>query len=104
MMRGASAWQRASKNSRNISSKPGWVEHDAEEIWQSALSVIKAALNKASLRPQDISGIGITNQRETLVAFEAKQAAPSTAPLVWQDRRTAECIQKTSAIKAMRRP
>ena len=73
--------------------KPGWVEHDAEEIWQSVLTVIRRALSKASLSPKDIAGIGLTNQRETVVAFEAATGKPVHHALVWQDRRTATLCQ-----------
>ncbi len=69
--------------------QPGWVEHDAEEIWQSVLAVIRRALAKADLDLGQIAGIGLTNQRETLVAFEAKTGTPVHRALVWQDRRTA---------------
>ncbi len=74
--------------------RPSWVEHDAEEIWQSVLGVIRGALAKAGLALDQIAGIGLTNQRETLVAFEAKTGRPVHRALVWQDRRTAPLCQK----------
>jgi glycerol kinase len=70
--------------------KSGWVEHDAEEIWRSVLSVCKAAIKKAKLKPQQIASIGITNQRETVVLWDRKTGKPVHRALVWQDRRTAE--------------
>ena len=76
---------------------PGWVEHDAQEIWQSVLSVIQGALTKAQLNADQITAIGITNQRETVVAFEAATGKPVHRALVWQDRRTAELCQDLKA-------
>jgi glycerol kinase len=69
--------------------KSGWVEHDAEEIWRSVLSVCKAAIKKAKLKPQQIASIGITNQRETVVLWDRKTGKPIHRAIVWQDRRTA---------------
>lgn len=77
--------------------EPGWVEHDAEEIWQTVLSVIKGALAKADLQPGDLAGIGITNQRETVVAFERATGKPVYRALVWQDRRTASMCAELKA-------
>ena len=67
----------------------GWVEHDAEEIWQSVLYAIKKALEAASASPRDIVAIGITNQRETTVLWERETGKPIHKAIVWQDRRTA---------------
>ena len=58
----------AQKEFTQIYPKPGWVEHDPSEIWETQLKVARAALRKAGLKAQDIAGIGITNQRETTVA------------------------------------
>ncbi|MCB1225773.1 MAG: glycerol kinase GlpK [Verrucomicrobiales bacterium] len=69
--------------------KPGWVEHDAAEIWQTQLAVAKAALKKAKLKPADVAAIGITNQRETVVLWDRKTGEPVAPAIVWQDRRTA---------------
>jgi glycerol kinase len=68
----------------------GWVEHDAEEIWKSVVSVCKVAIRKAKAKPADISAIGITNQRETVVIWDRKTGKPIHKAIVWQDRRTAE--------------
>jgi glycerol kinase len=70
--------------------KPGWVEHDAEDIWRSVVATCRAAIRKAGIRPADIAAIGITNQRETAVVWERKTGKPIHRAIVWQDRRTAE--------------
>ena len=70
--------------------KSGWVEHDAEEIWRSVLSVCKAALRKSKVKPGAIAAIGITNQRETVVLWDRRTGKPVHKAIVWQDRRTAE--------------
>jgi glycerol kinase len=70
--------------------KPGWVEHDANEIWQSQLEVAREAIAKAGLAPDRIAGIGITNQRETTVVWDRVTSEPIGRAIVWQDRRTAE--------------
>ncbi len=70
--------------------EPGWVEHDAEEIWQATLRVAGEALAAAGVNGSELKGIGITNQRETVVAWDPKSGEPMHRALVWQDRRTAE--------------
>jgi glycerol kinase len=70
--------------------KPGWVEHCPVEIWDSVCSVIAKSLRKASLKPPDIAAVGITNQRETTVVWDAISDKPYHRAIVWQDRRTAE--------------
>ncbi len=77
--------------------KSGWVEHDAEEIWRSVLTVCKAALKKAGKKPQQIAAIGITNQRETVVVWDRKSGKPIHRAIVWQDRRTAEHCARLKA-------
>jgi len=69
--------------------KPGWVEHDPDEIWGTTLGVIADALGKANIKPAQIAGIGITNQRETTVVWDAETGKPIHNAIVWQDRRTA---------------
>jgi glycerol kinase len=69
--------------------RPGWVEHDPEEIWDSQLRVARAALRKASIRATDLAAIGITNQRETTIVWDRKTGRPIHNAIVWQDRRTA---------------
>ncbi len=68
----------------------GWVEHDAEEIWQTQLETARAALAQAGLTARDIAGLGITNQRETTVIWDRKTGEPIHHAIVWQDRRTAK--------------
>jgi len=71
--------------------KPGWVEHDATEIWESVLETSREAIEKAKASgPLDIAAIGITNQRETLVLWDRKTGDPVAPAIVWQDRRTGE--------------
>ena len=68
---------------------PGWVEHDANEIWGTTIGVIADALGKADIVASEIDGIGITNQRETTVVWDAETGKPIHNAIVWQDRRTA---------------
>lgn len=75
--------------------RPGWVEHDAEEIWQSVAEVVQQALAAAQMEPQSLTAIGLTNQRETSVLWERATGRPIARALVWQDRRTTEfCRQR----------
>jgi len=69
--------------------RPGWVEHDAEEIWTSTQDAIRGAFVAAGAGPGDIAAIGITNQRETLVLWDRATGEPLGRAIVWQDRRTA---------------
>lgn len=69
--------------------QPGWVEHDANEIWSTQLGVAAEAISKAGLSVENIAGIGITNQRETTVVWERATGKPVYNAIVWQDRRTA---------------
>ena len=84
----------AQREFRQIFPKPGWVEHDAEEIWNTQLAVAREALEKAELTAADIAGIGITNQRETTVIWDRKTGKPVMNAIVWQDRRTADFCQE----------
>jgi len=70
--------------------RPGWVEHDPEEIWQSVLAAAEAALADAGVPSGELAAIGITNQRETTVLWERASGRPVAPAIVWQDRRTAE--------------
>ena len=70
--------------------QPGWVEHDANEIWQTQLSVARAAMQKIGATYEDIAAIGITNQRETVVIWDKKTGLPVYHAIVWQCRRTAD--------------
>jgi glycerol kinase len=74
--------------------KPGWVEHDAMEIWSSQVATLEQALAEKNLRAKNIAGIGITNQRETTVVWDRATGLPIHNAIVWQDRRTAKyCSQ-----------
>lgn len=79
----------AQKEFRQIFPNPGWVEHDAAEIWSTQSGVMLEALSSADLRASDIAAIGITNQRETVVVWDRKTGQPIHNAIVWQDRRTA---------------
>lgn len=69
--------------------KPGWVEHDANEIWETQYAVLKEALANNSISPSEVATIGITNQRETTIIWERDTGMPIFNAIVWQDRRTA---------------
>jgi glycerol kinase len=73
---------------------PGWVEHDPEEIWRSVLATAEEALRRARVRPAKLAGIGITNQRETVVVWERSTGHPLHRAIVWQDRRTARMCRR----------
>ncbi len=73
---------------RQICPQPGWVEHDAREIWQKAARVTGAALAQAGLAAADLAALGITNQRETAVVWDAQTGEPLANAIVWQDTRT----------------
>ena len=75
---------------RQIFPKPGWVEHDATEIWQRSREVIGKGLERGGLRPADLVAVGITNQRETAVVWDRVTGRPIYNAVVWQDTRTAE--------------
>jgi glycerol kinase len=74
--------------------KPGWVEHNPMEIWEKTQRVIKGSMQKGSVTADQISGIGITNQRETAVVWEKKTGKPVYNAIVWQDTRTLDICQK----------
>jgi glycerol kinase len=77
--------------------RPGWVEHDPDEIWASVLAAAEAALAEARVPPAALSAIGITNQRETTVVWERRSGRPVHPAIVWQDRRTAERCRELPA-------
>ncbi|MFZ9694463.1 MAG: glycerol kinase GlpK [Chitinophagaceae bacterium] len=80
---------------------PGWVEHDAHEIWETQLSTLIEAIAKARIKPDQVSAIGITNQRETTVVWDRQTGEPIAPAIVWQDRRTAGyCDELRAAGKA----
>ncbi|MBT8225204.1 MAG: glycerol kinase GlpK [Dactylosporangium sp.] len=73
--------------------RPGWVEHDPMEIWHNVQAVVRGALNRAGLSRADLAAIGITNQRETTLLWDAETGEPVHPAIVWQDTRTDELIQ-----------
>ena len=77
--------------------QPGWVEHDANEIWSSEASVIAEAIAQIDINGKDIAAIGITNQRETTIVWDIDTEEPIYHAIVWQDRRTAEYCDKLKA-------
>ena len=77
--------------------RPGWVEHDANEIWTAVQASSKQALQAAGATEADVLAIGITNQRETLVLWDAKTNEPIAPAIVWQDRRTADVCARLRA-------
>jgi glycerol kinase len=87
----------AQKEIRQIFPKPGWVEQDPQEIWFTQMSVAVEALGRARIRPGDIAGIGITNQRETTIVWDRKTGDAVYNAIVWQDRRTAEACDQLRA-------
>jgi glycerol kinase len=78
----------AQREFQQIYPQPGWVEHDAEEIWASQIDTARQALTQAGLQAADIAGIGITNQRETTLLWNRRTGRPIHHAIVWQDRRT----------------
>lgn len=81
------------KDFKQIYPKPGWVEHNPNDIWNSTLTTIKAVLAKAKVPAQAIASIGITNQRETVMAWNKKTGEPVGNAIVWQCRRTTEACE-----------
>ncbi len=79
---------------RQIYPKPGWVEHDPQEIWEVSMKVVADALAKAAVKPAQIAAIGITNQRETTVVWDRKTGEPVYNAVVWQCRRTAPLCER----------
>jgi glycerol kinase len=79
----------AQQEFRQLFPQPGWVEHDANEIWESQLAVARQVLRDQGLSASDLAAIGITNQRETTVLWDRKTGEPIAPAIVWQDRRTA---------------
>src|SRR6266540_1221249 len=79
----------AAREFRQIYLQPGWVEHDATEIWGTVAEVVPLALAQARIGPGDLAAIGVTNQRETVVLWDRATGQPVAPAIVWQDRRTA---------------
>src|ERR671927_373252 len=77
--------------------RPGWVEHDAEEVWRVSLGAVADALKESGVEARDLRAVGITNQRETVVAWERATSRPFLRAIVWQDRRTADMCEELKA-------
>ncbi|HPT56874.1 MAG TPA: FGGY family carbohydrate kinase, partial [Casimicrobium sp.] len=92
-----SAVATAQKEFRQHFPQPGWVEHDANEIWASQHEVLLAAIAKAGVSARDIAALGITNQRETTVLWDRATGKPVANAIVWQDRRTAGLCDQLKA-------
>lgn len=75
---------------KQIYPNPGWVEHNPVEIWNAQYSTAQKAIFDAGIKPEEVAGIGITNQRETAVIWEKSTGKPIMNALVWQDCRTAD--------------
>ncbi|MEX1104087.1 MAG: glycerol kinase GlpK, partial [Dehalococcoidia bacterium] len=76
--------------------QPGWVEHDATEIWATTLAAVAQALRAAGVEARDLAAVGITNQRETVVVWDRATGEPVSRAIVWQDRRTAGICEEVS--------
>ena len=87
----------AQKEFRQYFPRPGWVEHDADEIWTSQISVAHEALAKAGVTAKDVAAIGIANQRETAIVWDRSSGKPIANAIVWQDRRTADACTALEA-------
>ena len=87
----------AQKEFAQVFPRPGWVEHDPEEIWVSQVTVALEALARAGVQARDVAAIGITNQRETTVVWERASGRPVCNAIVWQDRRTAAACDALKA-------
>jgi glycerol kinase len=80
--------------------RPGWVEHDPLEIWQTIADVVPKALAQARVQPHELAALGLTNQRETIVIWDRDTGAPVAPAIVWQDRRTANFCRQRQADEA----
>lgn len=87
----------AQKEFKQIFPQPGWVEHDANEIWSTQFGTMAEAMAQAGINTKQVSGIGITNQRETTVVWDKISGQPIYNAIVWQDRRTAAYCDELKA-------
>ena len=87
----------AQREFEQIYPRPGWVEHDAMEIWSSQFSVMTEAMSKVGISGENIAGIGITNQRETTILWNRNTGEPVSHAIVWQCRRTSDQIERIKA-------
>lgn len=84
----------AQKEHEQLMPQPGWVEHDAAEIWRNTEEVIATALTDAGITASDLSAVGLTNQRETTLVWDAESGEPLAPAIVWQDTRTADLCKE----------
>ncbi|MGD8328518.1 MAG: glycerol kinase GlpK [Acidobacteriota bacterium] len=84
----------AQREFEQIFTRPGWVEHDPGEIWRTQIGVAEEAMRRADAGPADVAAVGITNQRETTLLWERAGGLPLHNAIVWQDRRTADAIER----------
>jgi glycerol kinase len=89
----------AQKEHQQFTPQSGWVEHDADEIWQNSQTVVREAITKAGIRADEIKALGITNQRETTVAWDAQSGKALHPAIVWQDTRTADFLNGLSQVQ-----
>ncbi|MFT4416850.1 glycerol kinase GlpK [Fredinandcohnia humi] len=87
----------AQKEFTQIFPKPGWVEHNANEIWGSILAVMASVLSESNVKAEQVAGIGITNQRETTVVWDKETGQPVYNAIVWQSRQTADICEDLKA-------
>ena len=87
----------AQQEFEQIFPKPGWVEHNATEIWESIQSVIKKVIKDANITASDVAAIGITNQRETTVVWDKATGVPIYNAIVWQSRQTVPICDEIKA-------
>jgi glycerol kinase len=93
----------AQEEHRQIFPRPGWVEHDPEEIWDKTRQVIAEALAEADVEAPDLRAVGITNQRETAVVWDRHSGEPVANAIVWQDTRTADLCEELAGDEGMGR-
>lgn len=89
--------KKAQREIQNIFPNPGWVEQDANEIWLSVLSVLAQVFSDGEIKPDEVSSIGITNQRETTVIWDKTTGIPVYRAIVWQSRQTTDIVEKLKA-------
>ena len=95
----------AQREFRQIYPRPGWVEHDAGEIWETQQAVLKKVIKENNISTSEVAALGITNQRETTVIWDRKTGKPIANAIVWQDRRTAgycESLKQNGYSKVIR--
>jgi glycerol kinase len=92
--RAGSVVAQRSQELAQIYPRPGWVEHSCEDIWSSQINVATRVLQEAGAKPSDVAAVGVTNQRETTLAWNRQTGAPIANAIVWQDRRTAHACDE----------